>query len=305
MEDALVALLGALQRTGYRFVTPTPETHRRVVARPAMAQARDLGGAFGWSLPFAPGLLPAGLADTLAGADLVEAHGALLKSRVRVSSIGDHLFAHSAFPTVAPDAVFFGPDSYRFVDFLRAELVRTRGVRRLVDVGAGAGVGAIMASALLPGARLTLTDVNPEALRFARANARHAGVEVELVEGKGLASVTGLVDLVVMNPPFIIDEEERTYRNGGDMHGARLSLDWTLAAARRLEPGGRALLYTGSAIVGGRDALRQALEEALPALGCSLRYREIDPDIFGEELDRPAYADVDRIAAVGAVVEKL
>jgi hypothetical protein len=33
-------------------------------------------------------------------------------------------------------------------------------------------------------------------------------------------------------------------------------------------------------------------------------YEEIDPDVFGEELERPAYAHVDRIAAVGLTVIK-
>jgi hypothetical protein len=101
-----------------------------------------------------------------------------------------------------------------------------------------------------------------------------------------------------------MDDSDRTYRDGGGMHGAALSLDWSLASARRLEPGGRMLLYTGAAIVDGRDRLRDELEQRLPGLGCSLRYREIDPDVFGEELEKPAYADVERIAAVGAVIEK-
>jgi hypothetical protein len=35
------------------------------------------------------------------------------------------------------------------------------------------------------------------------------------------------------------------------MHGAQLSRDWTIAAARKLAPGGRILLYTGSAITDG------------------------------------------------------
>ncbi len=39
-------------------------------------------------------------------------------------------------------------------------------------------------------------------------------------------------------------------------------------------------------------------------MGCSLRYREIEPDIYGEELEKAAYADVERIAAIGVVVEK-
>ena len=111
-------------------------------------------------------------------------------------------------------------------------------------------------------------------------------------------------DLAIANPPFIIDEDGPAYRAGGGMHGAELSLAWALGAAEKLAPGGRFLLYTGSAIVAGRDALREALEQQLPALGCTLRYREIDPDIFGEELEKPAYADVERIAAVGAVIVK-
>jgi methylase of polypeptide subunit release factors len=123
-----------------------------------------------------------------------------------------------------------------------------------------------------------------------------------LVEGCGIEDVPAGADLVLANPPYMIDEDGRTYRDGGDMHGARISLEWTLAAAQRLAPGGRVLLYTGSAIVDGRDALREALERDLPGLGCTLRYREIDPDVFGEDLVKPAYADVERIAVVGAVV---
>jgi methylase of polypeptide subunit release factors len=240
--------------------------------------------------------------ERLEAAELVEPADGLLKSRVRVSRVHGKLFVHSAYPTQDEDAVFLGPDTYRFADFVRDELARVPDVRRLVDIGAGAGVGAITAASLVPGARLTLLDINAGALRIAGVNAKHAGLEVELIEGEGIADVSGLLDLAIANPPYIMDEEDRAYRDGGGMHGAQMSLDWALAAAHRLEPGGRMLLYTGVAIVEGRDELREALERELPGLGCSLRYREIDPDIFGEELEKPAYADVERIAAVGAVI---
>lgn len=301
--NALLELLAALEREDYRFITPTPATHERVLARPDKGQARDLRDIFGWSLPFDRPMIPESLWDILSRADAVEQAGHLFKSKVRVSSIGDRLFLHSSFPTEAEDSVFLGPDTYRFVDFIRSELPRAGGARRLVDMGSGTGAGAIMAAPLLPNVRLTLLDMNDAALQFAGINARHAGLDVELVEGESLDEVSGLVDLVIANPPYIMDESGREYRDGGDMHGARLSLDWALAAARRLEREGRMLLYTGVAIVEGRDHLREALERELPALGCSLRYREIDPDVFGEELERPAYAGVERIAAIGAVVE--
>jgi len=303
-DGALLALLEGLAGAGYRFVAPTPETHRRVLERSPDRIAAGLRDVFGWSLPFEEGLLPAALLEALERSGMVSRKGGLFRSRVRVASVEERLFLHSAYPTDEADSVFFGPDSYRYVRFLSSELPPPASVRRLVDLGAGSGVGAIMAAGTVAGARLTATDINPLALRFARINARHAGVELETAEASGLDGVEGPVDLVIANPPFVADPAKRLYRDGGDMHGARLSLDWALAAARRIEPGGTVLLYTGSAISEGRDALREALAEQLPELGCTLRYAEIDPDIFGELLDQPAYEDVERVAAVGAVIGK-
>lgn len=303
-DEGLLDLLRALRAEGYRFITVTPETHRRVLEREGGRLARDLRGAFGWNLPFEESLLASPVRDALERSGMAERQGRLLRSRVRIASVEDRLFLHSAFPTDAADSVFFGPDSYRYVRFLGAEIPRLGTVRRLVDIGAGSGVGAIMAAALLPGARVTATDINPLALRFARINAAHAGIALEPVEASGLGVIEGAVDLVIANPPFVTDPAGRLYRDGGDMHGARLSLDWALAAARRVAPGGTILLYTGSAIVEGHDALRAALEAHLPDLECTLTYSEIDPDIFGELLGQAPYRTVDRIAAVGAVIRR-
>jgi methylase of polypeptide subunit release factors len=193
----------------------------------------------------------------------------------------------------------------RFADFLLAELRGSGPVRRLVDIGAGAGVGGIVSAGSLPGAAIELADLNRTALALARVNAAHAGVAVTTYISDGVGSVAPGFDLAIANPPFIIDEDGPAYRAGGGDFGAGLSLDWTLAAAEKLAPGGRMLLYTGSAIVAGRDGLRETLDERLPELGCSLAYREIDPDIFGEELEKPAYREVERIAAIGAVIVKV
>lgn len=303
-DQGLLDLLQALGAADYRFVAVTPETHRRVLDRDPGRLARDLRGVFGWNLPFEQGLLPAPVEDALGRSGMTAREGRLLRSRVRVASIGGRLFLHSAYPTDSADSVFFGPDTYRYARFLAAELPRLGPVRRLVDIGSGSGAGAIVAAGLLPGTRATATDINPVALRFARINARHCGGDLETIETDSLEGIDGPVDLVIANPPFVADPAGRLYRDGGDMHGARLSLDWALAAARRIEPGGAMLLYTGSAMVDGRDGLREALEERLPELGCSLRYAEIDPDIFGELLDQPGYEAVERVAAVGAVVRK-
>ena len=60
-----------------------------------------------------------------------------------------------------------------------------------------------------------------------------------------------------------------------------------------------------AAIVDGVDEMKQALETVASDAGCDLAYREIDPDVFGEELDRPNYRDVERIAVVAALMGAL
>ena len=301
----LQALLAAAKAHGYSFTTVTPDTHRRVLANRCGEAARDLRDVFGWSMPFTRNLLPEDLWQPLEASEMVqEAGDGLHRSRLRISSAADTLFLHSAFPTDQDDSVFFGPDTYRFITFLEAELPALGKRRHIVDMGSGSGAGGIAAARLAAGARLTLADINPLALRLAKANAAHAGVEAETLETPGLDHVPDGFDTVIANPPFVMDEGKRTYRDGGDLHGLRLSLDWAEQAMGRLPSGGAMLLYTGSAIVAGKDGFREALAQSAGAAGCTLRYAELDPDIFGELLEEPAYRDVERIAAVGAVMVK-
>jgi methylase of polypeptide subunit release factors len=301
---ALVALLDALHAADYHFVTVTPQTHRRFLARDPGARARDLRDIFGWNRPFDESALPPVLLGPLRASGTLRREGGLWKSGVRVSRLAGRLFVHSAYPTEEAESVFLGPDSYRFAAFLRAEIPKLPPVRCLADIGAGAGIGAIAAAPLLPGARLVLADVNPVALRFARINALHIGLDVELHLGSGLDGIEGEIDLVVANPPFVIDPAKRAYRDGGGHKGAGLSLAWAKQAMVRVAPGGTILLYSGSAIVAGRDGLREALAEQAESAGCSLRYAELDPDIFGELLIEPAYREVERVAAIGAVLRR-
>lgn len=304
-DEALLALLRQLDETGYDFVTPTPLTHQRVVRRPGMQEARSVRDVLGWSLPFRTGVLPDDLFEALAGAGVLARDGALWRSTVRVSRVRGLLFLHSAFPTDEEDSVFLGPDSYRFADFVAAEIADGAAAGRVVDIGGGAGVGALTAAARCRPQEALLTDVNRRALRFARLNAQHAGIPLAVREAEGLDGAPEGTDLILANPPYVVDPAGRTYRDGGELHGGEISLDWARAAIPKLAPGGRFLLYTGSAIlVGGRDRLQEELRHAAEDAGAALAYRELDPDVFGEELDTAPYADVERIAVVGCVITK-
>jgi len=295
---ALLELLAELARSGYQFTTVTPETHALVLSRDAEGRARDVRGVLGWGLPFRAQVLPPNLLELLrtgGGCELVSED--LWRPTLRVSSLGELLFVHSRFPTSDQDAVFFGPDSYRFVRALR-QLAPP--ASRVVDVGCGSGVGGIaLQHARAELAQVVLADINPKALRYAAVNAAHAKVRSEVVQSDVLGSVTGKVDLVIANPPYLVDPGARQYRHGGGKYGEQLSVRICREALSRLrrDGGGCLLLYTGVAIVDGRDPFLAAVRDELETSDCRYVYEEVDPDVFGSELRQAAYAHAERIAA--------
>ena len=301
--------LGAfLRAASYRFITPTPATHQRVNARPANAEARSLTDALGWSRPFRPGVLPTQVERLLTAAGALERTGDRMRSTVRFSTIDsvdsdddgspDALHVHSAYPTRDPDAVFFGPDTYRFIHLLRRTVAPAR---RLVDIGAGTGAGGLALRDRVD--HVVLADINHAALRHARINAAIAGARaVEVVESDLLAGVTGPVDAVIANPPYLADPGHRLYRDGGGALGFDLAVRIVQQALARLEPRGQLVLYTGSPVVAGAHPLRASLAPHLASRACNFTWHELDPDVFGDELDAPAYRDVERIAVVALVV---
>jgi methylase of polypeptide subunit release factors len=307
-EAALIRLGRLLRQSDYRFVTPTPETHRRVNARADAATATDLRDVFGWSRSFVPDLLSTAMLYELRAANALAGVDGLFESRVRFSSLGPNLLAHSAYPTVEENAVFFGPDTYRFARLIEGALARRVGppVEFVVDIGCGSGAGGIVAARALATEpkRLVLADISRRALSFGRVNAALNDVPAETVLSDVLASVEGQPDLIIANPPYLVDPGRRLYRNGGGSLGFDLSLRILRESIDRLRPGGLLVLYTGSAIVAGRDRFREAAVELLEKHNMRWEYDEIDPDVFGEELETPAYSSAERIAVVALVVTK-
>ncbi|HTH45853.1 MAG TPA: class I SAM-dependent methyltransferase [Oxalicibacterium sp.] len=297
---ALLQLGRALQQSGYRFTTVTPLTHQRVNARPENAWAATLRDVFGWSRPFRKGTLPAHIEHMLHAADIATPQQDGWRSMLRASTLGPYLFFHSAFPTSEADAVFFGPDTYRFIRALELELAALAPrIWRAADIGCGAGPGAIAIAARCPQAEVLAIDINDAALQLTAVNAALAGTaNVKPCHSDLLSEVEGSFDLIVSNPPYLVDRSQRAYRDGGGALGAALSLAIVDAAIARLTPDGTLLMYTGAAVVDGDMPFLLAVAERLQQAGCSWTVEEIDPDVFGEELDEPAYAGTERIAAI-------
>jgi SAM-dependent methyltransferase len=303
---ALLNLGRLLRDRDYRFVTVTPATHRRVNRRAEHAWAHGTRDVLGWSRPYRDGVLPAEIDARLLEAGLRVEVGqdsdAGYQARIRASTIGRQLYFHSAWPTDDDDAVFFGPDTYRYVAALKralaSELLR-RPVRRAVDIGCGAGPGAIELALCCPAATVYGADINDDALTLTGINAELNGA-AQLIPCRSnlLDGVDGHFDIVMSNPPYILDADELPYRHGGGEHGAGLSIQIVKAGLARLLPGGSLLLYTGVAIVEGEDRFLETIRPLLDEACDEWHYEELDPDIFGGQLECEGYEQVERIAAV-------
>jgi release factor glutamine methyltransferase len=307
-DQALLLLGRELQACGYHFTTITPESHHRINRRPANGGCL-LQRAFGWSRPFRSRELPRAIIAFLEDAGELAADGDNLRSTVRFSTLGEQLFVHSAFPTEAPDSVFFGPDTYRFARALRSALqdFAAPASCTVVDIGCGSGAGGLQAESILghcPGRDVVLADINPKALRYSRVNALLNGIpNARTALSDVFSAIDGKGHLIVSNPPYLVDRAARTYRHGGGALGFDLSVRIVEESLDRLAPGGRLFLYTGTPILDGADPFLATLRPRLQARACRYSYEEIDPDVFGEELECAPYDRADRIAVVALTVD--
>ncbi len=331
-REEILAIGEYLKSNNYDFTTISPASHRHVLARPrinssalghseapAFSELDLLREYFGWNRPLSRERLSKELPRELQ--KILSRHsrtysqdGAeLMKSKIRFSTARGMLFAHSGYPTDDKHSVFFGPDTYRFINFIVDHVGEPRSA---VDLGSGSGAGGLVLDRVLrergtPLSKLLMTDITEEALEFIEANAAlngisgSNGIDVTFVKSDLLKRVSPGFDLIISNPPFIIDEEKRVYRDGGGDYGTDLSVKIVRESLEYLETGGTLLLYTGAPVVAGRDRLRCRLDEILNRSDFTYSYRELDPDIFGELLGSDAYRGVERIAAVGIVLKRV
>jgi release factor glutamine methyltransferase len=128
---------------------------------------------------------------------------------------------------------------------------------RVVDVGTGSGAIALALADERPDLRVVGTESSPAALVVARANAARLGLDVEFVEGDLLEGVTGPIDAVVSNPPYVRAgarlEPELAYEPAGALYAGPTGLE----IYRRLLPA-----VSGIPFVAFEVGLGQALDVA-------------------------------------------
>jgi release factor glutamine methyltransferase len=139
-----------------------------------------------------------------------------------------------------------------------AVLEETRAGDRVLDMGTGSGVNAILAAA--DAASVVAVDISPAAVDAARANAVLNGVDVDVRQGDVFDAVGGEFDLIVFDPPF------RWFAPRSVLEAATTDEDYGALTrffaevGDHLAPGGRILLFFGTS--GDIAYVRELIAEA-------------------------------------------
>jgi len=103
------------------------------------------------------------------------------------------------------------PETEHLVD-AAVDLAEGLEAPRLLDIGTGSGAIAVAFASVCPHARFSATDLSPDALAVARANAERHGVadrgEFLMGDLYDVALGDSQFDFVVSNPPYVAPDEE-------------------------------------------------------------------------------------------------
>lgn len=150
------------------------------------------------------------------------------------------------------------PETEHLIEVL-LPLAKTMQHPKIVDVGTGSGCIALALAKELPGSQIHASDISPEALEIARANAaRHClDSRIEFHKSDLLEGIPGEFDFVVSNPPYVGESElvqlevrkfePRSAVFAGPI-GAEVIARLIPQAKRKLKPGGRLILEISGTI---------------------------------------------------------
>jgi release factor glutamine methyltransferase len=127
-----------------------------------------------------------------------------------------------------------------------AVLAEVRPTDRVLDMGTGSGVNAILAAT--EATDVLAVDVNPSAVEAARRNAERNGLadRIEVRHSDVFSAVDGEFDLIVFDPPFRWFAPRDLLEVATADTGYQAMTRFFTEARRHLTPGGRMLIFFGS-----------------------------------------------------------
>ncbi len=109
---------------------------------------------------------------------------------------------------ITPDVLIPRPDTEILVEEA-VNFCKDRSGCRILEIGTGSGAISVALAASLKNAKITATDISPQAIRVAAENAASNGAtgRIDFREGDLFEPVTGVFDAIVSNPPYIPEQE--------------------------------------------------------------------------------------------------
>lgn len=154
----------------------------------------------------------------------------------QVAYLGLHLTMHPDVQPITPMSDLLG----------RAVLDEVNATDRVLDMGTGCGVNAILAASTATD--VVAVDINPHAVACARHNAVFNGVasHIDIRHSDLFTGVAGAFDLIIFDPPFRwLHPRDVREANMTDGNYATLTAFFA-QVGEHLAPGGRILLFFGT-----------------------------------------------------------
>ena len=164
---------------------------------------------------------------------------------------------HMGLELRVPEDVFPPAGDGSFHRLIRDEV---RPSDRVLDMGTGSGIGALLAAS--QSSEVVAVDINPRAVEAAAANAVRNGVaeRITFLESDVFAAVDGTFDLLLFDPPFRWFKARDLLELGTADENHRALTTFMTRARQYLRPGGRILLHFGTS--GDIDYLYQLIDAA-------------------------------------------
>jgi release factor glutamine methyltransferase len=140
-----------------------------------------------------------------------------------------------------------------------AVLEEVRESDRVLDMGTGSGVNAILAAS--NAAEVVAVDINPVAVEAARNNAAYNGVadRIEIRQSDVFSNVDGEFDLIIFDPPFRWFAPRDLLEAATTDENYRAMTTFFRKAQQHLALNGRMLIFFGSS--GDLDYLKHLIDE--------------------------------------------
>lgn len=218
------------------------------------------------------------LLDQLVEIGVVAADNGLVTPEMAIDADGEILIAHDP---VHPNRALAGDHVIGLGPAPRtlAALTVRSAVGRVLDLGTGSGIQALLASS--HAGEVVATDINPRALRYARFNAALNRVATPtLHEGNLFEPVTSdRFGLIVANPPYVLSPDSSLQFRDGGMAGDQLSRTVVREAGGHLNEDGFASILVSWAHQAG-ERWQAPLADWVRGLGCDavlLHFRSYNP----------------------------